>query len=76
MKQLSKKKFNLHLPVHVPPREAQRVCVLEATDVGEGCDDGVFAFAVDDLVDMHEVVVDRHHLGLLFSTAENALISR
>ena len=53
MKQLSKKKFNLHLPVHVSPSEAQRVCVLEATDVGEGCDDGVFALAVDDLVDMH-----------------------
>ena len=53
MKQLSKNKFKLHLPVHVSPREAQRVCVLEATDVGERCNDGVFALAVDDLVDMH-----------------------
>ena len=53
MKQLAKKKFNVHLPVHVSPRETQGEGVLEATNVGEGCDDGVFALAVDDLVDMH-----------------------
>ena len=76
MKQLSKKKFNLHLPVHVAPSEAQRVCVLESTNVGKGRNDGVFTLAVDDLVDMQQVVVYGYHLRLLFGTAENALVCR
>ena len=76
MKQLPKKKFNFDLPVHVSPSETQRVCVLEATDISEGRDDGIFTFAVDDLIDMQQVVVYGYHLGLLFCAAENALVGR
>ena len=76
MKQQLKKKFNCDLPVHVSPSEAQRVCVLEATNISEGRDDGIFTLAVDDLIDMQQVVVYGYHLGLLFRAAENALVGR
>lgn len=74
MKQLLK--WNFDLPVHVAWGEAQRVCVLEATDVGEGRDDGVLALALDDLVDVQQVVVDGVHLRLLLRATEDALVGR
>ena len=60
--------------MHVSSSETECVCVLEAADVGKGCDDCILTFAVDKFVDVKQIVVDGDHGGLLFCAAEYALV--